>query len=941
MSDLVIQASFNSGEWSPTLRARVDIQKYRSGAAMLRNFFVDYRGGASTRPGTQYIQTCLNSTLAVRIIPFQASTTVSYVLEFGNGYLRFYNNGAPVLEGTKNITAATQSNPVVITSVAHGYNIGDWVLIQSVGGMTQLNGRYFQVGAPFTANQFGLFDLFGNTVNGTAYGAYTAGGTLRRVYTIVSPYAGNEVAQLKFAQNVGTMILCHPNHPPYQLILGSATSWSLTAITFGSTAVAPTGVTVTTSLAAGTINYAYVVTSVDSTGAESVASTPGTLLNMQDIRAVAGTNRITWTGAAGAVSYNVYKAELAYANAVAAGAQFGFIGTCTGLTFDDSNIAPDFTETPPIANNPFAGTGINKVQVTASGAYGSAPSLAFAAGTITAAGYPLMSVNGSGNTIFNAGTGYAAADIITLTTGTQIYINSVSGAGAILTFTVLNQGALVDTIPSNPIFVLPANTNGVGAGFNLLWGVTQVIVTNPGAYGAPPAVTFSSGAATATTALGAGPLGNPTVPGFFDQRLVMAGFTAGPQTFAMSRVGQYYNFNVSNPTQSDDAIEGSLVSGQLNSIKSMIPMPSGLVMFTDRQAWLVNGGSNGLPVSAVQINANSQSYNGSADLPPIVANFDVIYIQAKGSIARDLAYNIYANVYTGTDISVLSSHLFYGYSMLEWAWAEEPYKLVWTVRSDGVLLALTFLKEQEFTAWTHNDTKGLFRSVCTVTETVNGVRVDAVYVVVQRVIQNTAIQYIERLAERNLTEGINAAWCVDSGVQYAGAATANFSNAGNLAGQTVTGLADGVVIAPFTMPTTGAFTLATPAQNVIVGLAFLAQLQTLPLELGDPTVQGKVKKISTVDVRVADTLGLSIGSDFSHLVAMKDLVRGNVSSMLTGQSSQIVSGLYTGDARTTLDPTYTVPGQYCIQQSDPLPATVLGVIPEITIGDTGSRGGGR
>jgi hypothetical protein len=108
----------------------------------------------------------------------------------------------------------------------------------------------------------------------------------------------------------------------------------------------------------------------------------------------------------------------------------------------------------------------------------------------------------------------------------------------------------------------------------------------------------------------------------------------------------------------------------------------------------------------------------------------------------------------------------------------------------------------------------------------------------------------------------------------------------------------------------------------------------MALDLGEPTVQGKVKKINAVDVRVADTLGLKIGSSFSHLVEMKDLVVGNVSSMLVGQDSQIVTDLVTGDARTYLDPTYTVPGQYCIQQDQPFPATILGVIPQVEIGDT-------
>ena len=148
------------------------------------------------------------------------------------------------------------------------------------------------------------------------------------------------------------------------------------------------------------------------------------------------------------------------------------------------------------------------------------------------------------------------------------------------------------------------------------------------------------------------------------------------------------------------------------------------------------------------------------------------------------------------------------------------------------------------------------------------------------------------------------------------------------------------MIPPFVMPTSGIFTLLNPASKVTVGIGFTAKLQTLALELGEPTVQGKVKKINSVDVRVTATLGLSIGSDFNHLTPMKDLIVGNVSSMLTGQASQIVTDLVTGDARTIIDSTYTVPGQYCIQQSLPLPATILGVFPSITQGDQGSRGVG-
>jgi len=113
-------------------------------------------------------------------------------------------------------------------------------------------------------------------------------------------------------------------------------------------------------------------------------------------------------------------------------------------------------------------------------------------------------------------------------------------------------------------------------------------------------------------------------------------------------------------------------------------------------------------------------------------------------------------------------------------------------------------------------------------------------------------------------------------------------------------------------------------------MSFTAQLQTLAIDVGDPTVQSKMKKIPAVTVRCEDTLGLTIGSTFARQVPMKDLVVGNVGTM----TNTVVTDLVTGDARTSLDPSYTTPGQYCIQQSQPYPSTILGVIPELTVGDT-------
>jgi len=185
--------------------------------------------------------------------------------------------------------------------------------------------------------------------------------------------------------------------------------------------------------------------------------------------------------------------------------------------------------------------------------------------------------------------------------------------------------------------------------------------------------------------------------------------------------------------------------------------------------------------------------------------------------------------------------------------------------------------------------------------------------------------------------GVIDAWCVDNAIQYIGAPATSFTGGEHLGGQTVTGLADGVIIPPFVMPSSGAFTLATPASTVTVGLAYTCDLQTLPLDLsGQEQVQGKVKKINSVTARLENTLNLRIGPNFDQLTMMKDTVQGNVSSMRTGlaASAQVVTDLYTGDARTYPLSAYTVPGQYCLRQSDPLPATVLGLFPSFEIGDS-------
>jgi hypothetical protein len=102
-----------------------------------------------------FVAEVANSANKTRLIPFEFSTTQTYMLEFSNLKMRVYKDSGAVLEGDKTISAITKANPAVVTATGHGYSNGDEVVISSVGGMTEVNGKRFLV-ADKTTNTFEL-----------------------------------------------------------------------------------------------------------------------------------------------------------------------------------------------------------------------------------------------------------------------------------------------------------------------------------------------------------------------------------------------------------------------------------------------------------------------------------------------------------------------------------------------------------------------------------------------------------------------------------------------------------------------------------------------------------------------------------------------------------------------------------------------------------------
>jgi hypothetical protein len=223
--------NFTGGEVSPRLDGRNDLTKYSSSCKTLENFIIYPHGAAARRSGTTFVAEVASSVNKTRLIPFEFSTTQTYMLEFSNLKIRVYKDNGSVLEGDKTITAITQANPAVVTSNSHGYSNGDEILITAVVGMTQLNSKRFLV-ANVTTNTFELTNKDGVDTDSTAFTAYVSGGTANKVFEITTPYTTAQLFEIKFAQSADVMYITHPAHEVAKLSRTGHTAWTLTDVVF-------------------------------------------------------------------------------------------------------------------------------------------------------------------------------------------------------------------------------------------------------------------------------------------------------------------------------------------------------------------------------------------------------------------------------------------------------------------------------------------------------------------------------------------------------------------------------------------------------------------------------------------------------------------------------------------------------------------------------------
>lgn len=249
----------------------------------------------------------------------------------------------------------------------------------------------------------------------------------------------------------------------------------------------------------------------------------------------------------------------------------------------------------------------------------------------------------------------------------------------------------------------------------------------------------------------------PTTAVYYQQRQVFGGTVGLPHTAWMSKSGGSLDFGQSVPLLDDDAITFALKSEMANEIRHFIRMKS-LIALTSEAAWIIQKEQGNLvPIT------DPQDQGGASHVRPLKIGKKAIYVEDKGGAIRSLGYEFSSDTYEGQDLTLTASHLFFGKTIVDWAYQKVPFRCVWIVLDDGGLVGLTYLPDQEVVGWHRHDTDGLFESVCCVPEGSE----DAVYVVVKRQINGVWKRYVERFNSRFFTK-IEDAFFVDSGLSYDG-----------------------------------------------------------------------------------------------------------------------------------------------------------------------------
>lgn len=907
--------SFAAGIIAPELFGRLDLAKFQTGLAKCLNFWVLPHGPVQNRPGFQFVREVRFGDNKVKLLPFTYSTDQTMIVEMGASYFRFHTNGGTLFGGDVVTNGAFATDAAGWTLSSGAFWAGSYegsAGLPGVGGkiaqsITVTSSLSYRVTVLFEGSSdilvlvtdgmvpvapavtmtggYGILDFVAPspalTLEISALSAGVAyvkevSVTSTTPYTIGNSYTEADVFDIHYVQSSDVMTQVHPNYRPMELRRLGAASWSHNPAVFTPSISAPAS-------SAGTpapVTHLYKVAIVRNSYVDGVPVVEETLPSpvasgSNDLTIVGSYNLLSWASAIMATGYAVYK--------LIDGAYY-YLGMAAGASFiDDSSKTVNKSRTPVTSGS----SGLTSVTVSVIASGGAVTAVPTGTGSVTYS-YVVTSISDTEESY---------------PTNAASCTNNLATAGNVNTI----EWAAVAGISRHNIYKLSNGLYGyIGQASGTSFvdnNITPDISVTPPQEAAP----FEA----------AGDY--PGAVGYFDQRRCFAGTDNRPQNFWATRSATESNLSYSIPTRDDDAIAMRVGSRENNRIRHIINLDV-LLLLTSGGEWKI-APQNSDVLTPTTAAPKQISAEGAANVQPVVTSKSVLYVQESAERIFEMRYQWEAQDFTPRDLSIMAPHLFEGYEIVDMAYAKTPNKTIWAVRSDGVLLGLTYLPEHEVAGWhEHRTTNGAFESVAVVKEGNEHV----VYVVVRREIDGTTKRYIERMHTRRVTTQASA-FFVDCGLTYEGDPATTITGLDHLEGEEVAILADGAEH-PRQYVVGGQITLEAPASVVHVGLPITADAETLPLSLEMQAFgQGVQKNVNNLALRVNESAGVLIGPTFDAADMVSTEVR-------TTEPYDSPPALVTGVVDVTTACVWEDDAKVCIRHTSPKPVTILSMVADVTVG---------
>lgn len=651
----IAQRSFAGGEISPSVYPRVDTVKYSTGARQLRNHIIKKEGGIQNRPGFSFVDFVRID--KSRVIDFVFSGQQARALLFRNYSMQVYANGEPLTFGPQVISNISKGSVTELTVTGHNVSFPVVVIIKGAKGIPELNG-YFLVTAE-DANTLRLRPINNPSgdVDSTSWGTYYGGGTTNYIVAASSPYSKEHLKELQYTQSGDKMIFVHPLYPPQELSRISDTTWEFKQINFGPGIDSPMFYYAESLNPGSTHNNRYQATAVSESGEESLpAHTPHIVIS-----------------------------------AISKGSPTEFTtATSHGLVTNDEVVIT--TEGFPVNPDLFP-DGMDTH-------FGNKRFLVI----VTDPDKFTIAVDSTGFDDYSANTMNVYKDIVTIGSTTALGPSNPNT----IDLTRLGHNS---NVPGAVAYNIYRESNGVfgyigQSKFNTNMTLARFVDlgTTPDIADSPPI----------EKAVFNGVGEYPSTVAFYQQRLGFANSTNRPETVWLSRIGSYYNFSISSPTQSDDSIEFTLAGNRIQEVQNLVSVEKLLILASGGE-FSSEGGVGG-SITPTDINIKQYSYNGAKKLRPVIIGSNVVFVQNRGASVRDLGFEWQSDGYNGSDVSIFSRHLFEGFEIVDIAYQQAPNSIIWLLRNDGVLVGLTYIREHQIWGWHRHDTDGFIESICCIPE---------------------------------------------------------------------------------------------------------------------------------------------------------------------------------------------------------------------------------